>query len=207
MAYPPGDPQLTKDYEDWVHGTVYEEGSSACLYDCEKLLIHDIGEKTDDFSDEVVLDLTAAQCAYTGIMWLAALSVEAAYAPGVVYPHATVEGKKYTGEYTTVINTNVATATKYAQIFASSDNPLTIIGQDPVGGDPETGKADELNITLEHSPIVLTPGDTTFRLDAEFCGDGGGKPVLHVLKWYLIYSSGIWGMARFRAKGDGGITW
>jgi hypothetical protein len=207
MAYPPGDPQLTKDYEDWVHGTVYEEGSSACLYDCEKLLIHDIGEKTDSFTDEVVKTLTAAQAAFTGILIQIAFSKGGYEGDNTLYITEDVDGHVLLPYIWTKFSSTEEEASKYFSIFSNSLTPTVLIATDPVAPPVATEKDYELYARVYYYPCVLNEGERTFTLDVEFPAGGDPARTLHFLKIYLLYSTGVWLLARFQDKGEGGITW
>ena len=207
MAYPPGDPQLTKDYEDWVHGTVYEEGSSACLYDCEKLLIHDIGEKTDNFTDEVVIDLTAEQAAWSGVLLQCALEQNTAIHPVEFYPRVYIDMDPYDylEDFGTYYYNSELTTETYLEMIVCSDANFTLTVSDPInGGSEKTGNLAGQTVL---TPFPFTEGEHTFTLDALLTYISNPGVILHFFKLYLIYSSERWGFARYYPKGQGGITW
>jgi hypothetical protein len=190
-----------------VHGTVYEEGSSACLYDCEKLLIHEIGEKTADFSDEVTINLTAAQAAYSGILVQLALSKRAEPFDRILSFEELVDSISMFPSGAAEAMSTEEEATVWIEAFVLSATPLYLKVSDPVSPDPYPGKTYTREITIPYSKLNILEGETVFHLDGYFTTSGTPPAIMHFLKFFLIYGSGTWGLGRFRAKGDGGITW
>ena len=206
MAYPPGDPQLTKDYEDWVHGTVYEEGSSACLYDCGAILVHDIGLKTEKFTDEQVITLTSAQVPLLGFMVRAAVHGCEEDSTVAELLYLTVDDESYAGEYyTNVFFTAVGDSGYYAELILNGAK--TTYGYYKANLD-ENGEELSINSNLTQAVLgALEQGAHTFVMDGTITTLNECRRLLFAKVYMLYGNSANFAFGRRRAKGDGGITW
>lgn len=202
MSFLPDDPSLLLPYQDWLKGTVREAGSSVgeCFYDVSSVLIHDIGEKTDDFNDEVVVDLTDEEAAWLGVLVLAALDKNASKTSFFLYLNGTIDGNRYLhGGYSYLV-AKADTATHYIKeyTYGGQDAYASLIGY------PNNLQL-AANIYLEEEAI--SGGEHTFNLNVV---DSATYPwgTLHFLKLYLLYGSDYYfSAARILEKGEGGITW